>query len=178
MGTLFLLVALKFGMTLRTIEVLIFAWGLVTASFIDFDHYLLPDVITLPGIVIGLIGSLLIADRSFLGSLGGVIMGGGFLWAIASLYFLFRKEEGLGGGDIKLLAWIGSVLEWKSIAFVILFSSFAGSIVGGILALRQKSMGLKTAIPFGPYLAVGALIYVFWGEGLVQWYINFFIPLE
>lgn len=177
-GLLFFAIALKFGMTFRAFELFIFVWGLVTASFIDFDHFLLPDIITLSGLGVGILGSLAVADRSFLGSLGGAVMGGGFLWAIAALYYLYRKEEGLGGGDIKLLAWIGAVLEWRSIAFVILFSSLIGSIVGGILALKKDSQGLKTAIPFGPYLAAGAIVYIFWGEGLVQWYANFFISFE
>ncbi len=177
-GALFFAVSLKFGMTLRSLELFVFVWGLVTASFIDFDHFLLPDIITLPGLALGILGSLIVVDRSLMGAVAGAFMGGGFLWAIAALYYLYRKEEGLGGGDIKLLAWIGSVLEWRAIAFVILFSSLIGSVIGGALALRKNSQGLKTAIPFGPYLAAGAIVYIFWGEGLVQWYANFFISFE
>jgi len=102
-------------------------------------------------------------------------LGGGFLWAIAYIYFAIRKEEGMGGGDIKLLAWIGAVLGWQSIPFVILSSSVLGTVVGLTEAIRTKE-GLKSTIPFGPYLALGAIIYIFGGDGVGSWYLRTFIP--
>jgi leader peptidase (prepilin peptidase) / N-methyltransferase len=157
------------------LEVLIFIFGLVTASFIDLDHFLLPDFITLSGLVFGIVGAWLNPERSLADALLGAFLGGGFLWAIAYFYFLLRKQEGMGGGDIKLLAWIGAVLGWKAIAFVIISSSLIGSIVGLALALRSKD-GMKTMIPFGPYLAFGAVLYLFGGQGLATWYLQLFIP--
>ncbi len=157
------------------IEVLIFIFGLVTASFIDLDHFLLPDVITLSGLGLGLFGAFLNPDRSFSDAFLGALLGGGFLWAIAYFYFLLRKQEGMGGGDIKLLAWIGAVLGWKSIAFVIISSSLIGSVIGLLLALRSKD-GMKTMIPFGPYLAFGAVLFLFGGQGLADWYLQLFLP--
>lgn len=157
------------------LEALYLVFGLITVSMIDIDHFILPDVFTLSGIVIGLLGALLNPDRSFIDALLGVFLGGGFLWAIAYFYFVFRKEEGMGGGDIKLLAWIGAVLGWKAIPFVIISSSLLGSLGGGLTALRQKK-GLKTVIPFGPYLALGALIFLFGGQGIAQWYLSLFMP--
>ena len=158
-----------------TLEYLIFAAGLVTASFIDIDHFLLPDVITLPGLALGLAGALLNPERDFLQSLLGALFGGGFLWAIATTYKILRKADGMGGGDIKLLAWIGSLLGWQSIPFVILLSAMTGSVLGLTLGYSQKK-GLKTVIPFGPYLAFSALVCMVGGSGWAQTYLHWFIP--
>lgn len=177
-----LLMAIFFALTYHFVgwnwfllEALILVFGLVTVSMIDIDHYILPDVFTLSGIVIGLVGGLLNPERSFVDSLLGVFLGGGFLWAIAYFYLLFRKEEGMGGGDIKLLAWIGAVLGWKAIPFVIISSSLVGTVGGALTAIRQKK-GMKTVIPFGPYLALGAVIYLFGGSQIALWYLSLFIP--
>ena len=102
-------------------------------------------------------------------------LGGGFLWAVAYIYFIVRKDEGMGGGDIKLLAWIGAVLGWTSVPFVILSSSVIGSLVGLIVMWKSKS-GLKASIPFGPYLALAAVLYIVCGRELGQWYIELFLP--
>jgi leader peptidase (prepilin peptidase)/N-methyltransferase len=136
---------------------------------------ILPDLFTLPGIVIGLLGAALNPEREFLPSLFGVLMGGGFLWLVAFLYLLVRKEEGMGGGDIKLLGWIGAVLAWPSLPFTVLISSILGSLVGLALAFRRSS-GLKSVIPFGPYLALAAVIYMLGGDRLGLWYIGLFLP--
>lgn len=174
-GILFLLVYLKYGLTITTLELFLFTFGLVACSFIDLDHFLLPDKLTISGILIGFAGSFLNPDRSVMDSFLGIVVGGGFLWALASLYFMFRKQEGLGGGDIKLLAWIGAVLGWKAIPFVIIVASLSGSIIGALQSLQGKD-GLKTAIPFGPYLAVAAMIYILGGEPLGLWYFHVFFP--
>jgi leader peptidase (prepilin peptidase)/N-methyltransferase len=145
---------------------------------------ILPDKFTLPGIVIGLLGAFLNPEREFLSSLYGVLLGGGFLWAIAYLYALVRKREGMGGGDIKLLAWIGAVLGWKSVPFVILVASIFGSIIGVCAMLFTKKSKTEPesesatqpdsfAIPFGPFLATAALVYLlFDGEKVIAWYLE------
>ena len=173
-GLLFMGVFLKVGVSWTLIEYLIFSWALVVASFIDLDQMILPDKITLTGIVLGLAGGALNPERSFVPSILGVLVGGGFLWAIAYIYYVIRKEDGMGGGDIKLLAWIGAVLGWSAIPFVILVSSLLGTLVGVSLLIKSKE-GLKTVIPFGPYLAMAAVIYIFWGQELAHWYLNIFI---
>ncbi len=177
MGVVFALAYHFIGLEWYLLEVLIFLFGLVTVTFIDIDHFLLPDVFTLSGIVIGLVGALLnpIEGRDLVDSILGVVLGGGFLWAIAYFYFVFRKEEGMGGGDIKLLAWIGAVLGWKAVPFVIVASSLIGTVGGGIAALRNKD-GMKTVIPFGPYLALGAVMFLFGGARIAHWYLGLFIP--
>jgi leader peptidase (prepilin peptidase)/N-methyltransferase len=175
MAYLFGLCVYHYGLTVTSLEYLIFIFGLVTASFIDIDHYLLPDKITLLGIVLGLFGSIVNPERQFIDSLLGVIFGGGALWLVAYLYQSLRNQEGLGGGDIKLIAWIGALLGWKSIAFVVMTGSLVGTVFGLALSLGSKQ-GLKTAIPFGPYLALGALLYIFGGSSLNTLYLSLFFP--
>lgn len=174
-GVLFSLCYFYYGFSWLGLEYLIFCWMLVVASFIDFDHMILPDEFTLGGLAIGLLGALLNPERNFWDAVVGVLIGGGFLWLLAYFYFLMTKKEGLGGGDIKLLAWIGAVLGWKPIPFVITSSAILGSLVGITIALRSRE-GLKTAIPFGPYLALGALLSLFQGQTLAQHYFSLFLP--
>lgn len=166
-GVLFAAAFIRFGWSWNLIEMLPFLFGLLVVSVIDLDHFLLPDVFTLSGIVLGVVGSFLNPDRGWMDSLLGVMFGGGFLWTLAYFYFLLRKEDGMGGGDIKLLAWIGAILGWQAIPFVVVFSSVTGSIVGIWVAIRQNK-GMKAMIPFGPYLALGAVIYAFAGKGLAE----------
>lgn len=169
-GLLFLLSFHFIGYKWFLLEVLIFQFGIVASSFIDFDHMILPDEFTLGGLVIALVGAALNPERSFIDAALGMLFGGGFLWFMAYAYYLLTKNEGMGGGDIKLLAWIGALLGWKAIPFVIMSSAIIGSIVGLAVAVKSED-GLKTAIPFGPYLALGAVIYIFGGD---QWAINYF----
>lgn len=173
-GLLFLALYYKMGLSWTLLEYLIFGFSLIVVSFIDFDHMILPDVFTLSGIVIGLTGALLNPEREFLSAFYGVLLGGGSLYSMALLYYALRKKDGMGGGDIKLLAWIGALLGAWPILFVIMFSSIVGSIVGIAVAFRSKE-GLKSGIPFGPYLALGAIAYIFVGEDLVQWYLSLVI---
>lgn len=175
MASLFALSFHYVGLSWSLVEYLLFIFGLVVCTFIDLDHMILPDEFTLSGIVIGLVGAYLNPQREFLDSLFGVLMGGGFLWGMAYVYYLLTKQEGMGGGDIKLLAWIGALLGWKAIPFVIMSSAIIGSVVG-IIAARKQNAGLKTVIPFGPYLALGALMYLFGGETIALWYLDLFLP--
>jgi leader peptidase (prepilin peptidase)/N-methyltransferase len=175
MAGLFVLAYHYAGFSWTLLEYLLFIFGLVCCTFIDIDHMILPDEFTLSGIVIGLVGAALNPQRDFLEAFFGVLMGGGFLWAMAYVYFLFTKQEGMGGGDIKLLAWIGALLGWKAIPFVIMSSAIIGSVIG-LIAARKQGAGLKTVIPFGPYLALGAVIYLFGGESIALWYLNLFLP--
>lgn len=192
MASLFAVAAWRYEMSWTLVEALILIFGLVVVSFIDLDHMILPDKFTLPGIAIGLIGALVNPERSFVDAIFGVLLGGGFLWAVAYLYFLWRKRDGMGGGDIKLLAWIGAVLGWRSIPFVILVASIVGSLVGIALALLKPQSDAAAsatdaevnaaeseeatpigAIPFGPFLSAAALIYLLCdGARLIQWYLD------
>lgn len=175
MAGLFALSYYYVGLSWSLLEYLIFIFGLVVCTFIDLDHMILPDEFTLSGIVIGLVGAWLNPQREFLDALFGVLMGGGFLWGMAYVYYLLTKQEGMGGGDIKLLAWIGALIGWKAIPFVIMTSAIVGSVVGLVVARKQRA-GLKTVIPFGPYLALGAILYLFGGETIALWYLDLFLP--
>lgn len=172
MAILFAAAGYAFGFQWTLVEALIFIFSVVTASFIDIDHMILPDKFTLTGIAIGLIGAALNPERSFMDAFYGVLLGAGFLWAVAYLYYVFRHREGMGGGDIKLLGWIGALLGWKAIPIVILLSSVIGSVVGVVLALRTKG-GMQQPIPFGPYLAGAALLYLLLnGPRWSEWYLS------
>jgi leader peptidase (prepilin peptidase)/N-methyltransferase len=105
-------------------------------------------------------------------SLIGVLLGGGSLYVVASIYHLVTRREGMGGGDVKLLAMIGAFIGWKGVLFTILCSSFIGTMVGLTLML-VSSADSKYAVPFGPFLSLGAVIYVLWGEALISWYLGF-----
>jgi len=163
------------GSIYTLVEYDLFIFGLVVCTFIDLDYMILPDEFTLSGILLGMMGAWLNPEREFMPALLGVVLGGGFLWATAYFYFLITKQDGMGGGDIKLLAWIGAVLGWQAIPFVIMSSAIIGSIVGLFLA-RKSQKGLKTVIPFGPYLALGAVLYLFGGESIANWYLSLFLP--
>lgn len=172
---LFTWVVSLYGLSWTTIEILILVYGMIIGSFIDWDHMILPDEITIGGTIIGLIGAAINPERSFTDAFFGVLVGGGSLWLVAYIYFIFTGREGLGGGDVKLLAYIGSVLGWQSIPFVVLCASTVGAVVG-ILMSRNKSEGLKTAIPFGPFIALAAFLYLAGLKSVGIWYLQLFFP--
>ena len=175
MSLLFVASYNHFGLSFALLEALVFVFSLTVVSFIDLKHMILPDVFTLSGIAIGFLGSVLSVDRTWMDSLLGILLGGGLLWLLAYLYILLKKQEGMGGGDVKLLAWIGAVLGFKALPFVVLVASITGSVVGLIAASRSTD-GLKTAIPFGPFLSLGALLHLFYGEKITYWYLSLILP--
>jgi leader peptidase (prepilin peptidase)/N-methyltransferase len=149
---------------------------LVTVTFIDLDHQIIPDVISLPGIVVGFLGTFFIPWITWFDSLMGIIAGGGSLLLIALTYEFVTKKEGMGGGDIKLLAMLGAFLGWQAIFPVIFISSMVGTAVGIPLMLWRKADS-KLALPFGPFLAFGAMFYLIWGRALVRWYVDLAFPV-
>ena len=171
-GLLFLKIFMTFTLTPAILVFWLFAAGLVTLTFIDLDHQIIPDVVSLPGIILGF-ATVSLTPLSWSNSLLGILLGGGSLWLIAIVYEFLTKNEGMGGGDIKLLAMIGAFLGWKAILPIIFISSCLGTIVGIPVMLRQRASG-KLAIPFGPFLSAAALIWLFWGGALLRWYLGFF----
>lgn len=144
---------------------------LIVLFGIDFEHQILPNSITLPGIASGFLLSL-IAPPGWQASLIGIVLGAGILYGIALAYYLWRREEGMGMGDVKMLAMIGAFLGWKAVLVTLVLSSFAGAFVGlGMMAVQRGTM--KYALPFGTFLAIGALVAMFVGEPLVAWYSGF-----
>jgi len=160
---------ITFGVSLSFVYYFTFVAALIVITVIDLYYQIIPDVISLPGIGVGLLGALVVPQVTFLNALIGVIAGGGSLFLVATIYQWLFKREGMGGGDVKLLAMIGAFLGWKAVILTILLSSFIGSIVG-ITLMLIKGRDFKYAIPFGPFLAVGAVIALFWGEEMIRWY--------
>lgn len=172
-GTLFVLVFSLFGFSFATVVYCFFVSALVIITFIDLDHQIIPDVISLPGIVIGFACSFMVPWISWVDSLLGVLVGGGILLAIAWIYEKLAKREGMGGGDIKLLAMLGAFMGWKAVLPIIFLASLVGTLIGVPLMLIQKGDS-KLAIPFGPFLASAAIVYLFWGQQIIHWYLSFF----
>jgi len=162
-----LVLFMKFGPTLQFLAFFVFTAALIVITFIDLDHQIIPDVISLPGIPIFLLAAIFITGVPWLEALIGVLIGGGVLFAIAFIYEFLTKREGMGGGDIKLLAMIGGFLGWKSLIFVLLFSSLTGAVVGVTVMIIQKQ-NMKYAVPFGPFLSAAAVAYIFAGASFMQ----------
>ncbi len=160
----------RYGFSWESLFLYSLVGALLVITFIDIDHQIIPDVITYPGIGVGFVTSLLVGHITYKESLIGILLGGGILLLVAWGYYLLTKREGMGGGDIKLLAMIGAFLGWKGAIFTIFAGSAIGTVAGVALALRTGG-GRKLAIPFGPFLSVGALLYLFFGPQLIGWYI-------
>ena len=165
-----LLLFIHFGPSWSYLIYFAFVAALIAITVIDLYHQIIPDVISLPGIGVGLLASLVLPQITFLNSLFGVLLGGGSLFLVATVYQWLFKREGMGGGDVKLLAMIGAFLGWKAVILTILLSSLIGSVTGVILILI-KGKDFKYAIPFGPFLSLGAVISLFYGERLIRWYL-------
>jgi leader peptidase (prepilin peptidase)/N-methyltransferase len=161
-----------FGLDIMLVPRLLFACALIVLFAIDLEHHLLLDVITLPGIVVGLAFSLLLPP-GIRSALIGALVGGGVLWLIGEAYYRYAGEEGMGGGDVKMLAMIGAFLGWKLAVLTLVFSSLAGSIVG-LLVIATRRGGMKYALPYGTFLAIGALVASLFGDPIVAWYTGFY----
>jgi leader peptidase (prepilin peptidase)/N-methyltransferase len=162
---------MRFGNSLPALIYFIFIAALLAITFIDIDHRIIPDIISLPGIPLGFLASLILPQLKWSDSLIGIGVGGGILLAIAWGYQIATGKDGMGGGDIKLLAMIGAFLGWKGVLFTIMASSLIGTVVGIVLMVRAGK-GIKMAMPFGPFLAIGAILYLFFGPQLIDLYFN------
>jgi leader peptidase (prepilin peptidase)/N-methyltransferase len=164
-------VFLKFGISVEALIYYIFIAALLVITFIDIDHQIIPDVISLPGIPIFFAASFALPNMTFVDSILGILIGGGSLYLVAWLYHLITRKEGMGGGDIKLLAMMGAIIGWKGVLFTIFTASAVGTLAGLVVILKSgKTMKLK--IPFGPFLAIGAIAFIFFGPQLIAWYFN------
>lgn len=173
-GILFLFLYRQFGFTFELIVFMIFLALLITISFIDIDFQIIPDMLSIGGVILGFLLAILrpffrYLDPRFgiLDSLYGIAIGGGLLFAIAWFYQFFTKREGMGGGDIKLLGMIGAFCGWKGVVFSLVSGSVFGTVVG-IPLMIIKGKDSKYAIPFGPFLSLGAIVYVFKGNSLIH----------
>ncbi len=159
-----------------------FTAALATVAFIDLDHKIIPNVISLPGIVVGfgiacLFGFVLPGGGvdalypSVIDAAIGVVLGGGSLFLISFGYYVLTGREGLGFGDVKLLAMIGAFVGWKGVLFTIFTGSVVGALIG-VFIMTFRGKGAKYAVPFGPFLSMGALLYIFFGKSIISWYLS------
>lgn len=161
----------------------LFVSGLILGTFVDFEHLILPDRVTLGGIIAGLVLSPIIPAMhgesdwlsGLIGAGVGAGVGWGLLWLVGWIGTMIFRKEAMGFGDVKLMGAIGAFLGWKAVLFTVMASSFVGSIVGITLVVSRRK-DLQSRIPFGPYLALGALIWLFWGPLLVGWYLDLVTP--
>jgi leader peptidase (prepilin peptidase) / N-methyltransferase len=159
--------------------------GLLLGTFVDCEHLIIPDRVTWGGMVAGLVLSTLVPSmQEAEGPLGGLLWsavgagaGFGILWLVAFVGRLVFRREAMGFGDVKLLGAIGAFLGWKAVVFTLVVSSFFGSVVGiGLVLAKQKR--LQSRIPYGPYLAVAAIVWMLWGRRLLQFYMDTLMPLS
>lgn len=155
--------------------------GLILGSFIDLEHFYLPDRVTIGGMILGVPLSYLVPElqgekvplTALYWSLGGLVSGFGFLWLIGFAFTKILKKDALGFGDVKLIGAIGAFFGPVAVLFTIIVSSFVGALAGVALILRGKAkLGGFTAVPYGPFLAFGAVVWMFWGPGIVNWYLR------
>lgn len=171
-GILFVLIAFFFGINLKGVIFVIFISLLIIAAFIDVEHFIIPDAITLPGIVIGILGNYFISNNFLLG-IKGALVGGVVIFTFRVFGFSLRKREMMGLGDVKFATMIGAFLGWKSVLLVIFFSAIIGAIIWYFLIIFQRRTS-KDQIPFGFFLTAGSLLVLFIGEMILNWYWNLF----
>jgi leader peptidase (prepilin peptidase)/N-methyltransferase len=171
-GTLFALTVVRFGVTAQAALFLLFLAGLIVISFIDLDHQIIPNIITLPGIPLGLLAGVFFRDPSLLDRVIGTLAGAGFLYLVLFYGGVLYGQEAMGEGDLNLIAMVGAFLGWKAVIVTILVGCLVGSVVGlSLIALRR--LGRRQHIPFGPFLSLGAIVALFWGDQLIAWYLGF-----
>ena len=159
--------------------------GLILGSFIDLDHFYLPDRVTIGGMVLGVPLSFLVPEMqgqedrlaALYWSLGGMAGAFLFLWGVGAIFSKLFRKEALGFGDVKLIGAVGAFWGPWAALFTVVLSSVVGSVVGVVLVVRGRAkLGGFTAVPYGPFLAIGALVWMYWGPALLGWYMRLLVP--
>jgi leader peptidase (prepilin peptidase)/N-methyltransferase len=157
-----------YGPGLLLLSRLVFGCALLVLFAIDLEHHLLPNAITLPGIIVGFAFSIF-TEPGWLASIIGIVVGGGVLFLVAEVYYRVRREEGLGMGDVKMLAMVGAFVGWQLTLLTLMLASFSGTIIGVALIISKRG-GMKYALPFGTFLALGAAAAATVGPAILHWY--------
>lgn len=160
----------KFGISLAFFAAFLFVATLIVITFIDIEHQIIPHEIVLPGIPLFLLAAVFIMGIPLFDAFLGIMIGIGSLYLIAVYYEQLTGTEGMGGGDVNLMGMLGAFLGWKSLLFVLMTGAFTGAAVG-IIMMINKGKTMKYAVPFGPFLSLGAVVYLFWGRAIK----NFFL---
>ena len=171
-GALFVGAYLLYGVTPLAFVRIAFGCAMIVLFVIDLQHRILPNVITVTGVPIGFALSLFLPP-GWKESLIGLLVGGGVLYVIGEAYYRLRGVDGLGMGDVKMLAMIGAVLGWRLMLVTMIFASFTGALVGVTLIASGRG-GMKAALPFGTFLAVGAAVAAVAGDHIFNWYVSFY----
>ena len=166
-----LLLVWQFGFSAQAAVYALFLAALIAVIFIDLSHQIIPDVITLPGMAIGLVAAATVLPPGWANAMTGLLLGGGLFYIVAVLSVVLLKKEGMGGGDIKLIAMIGAFLGWEATLLTIFLAALTGSVVG-IFLILARGRSRAEPIPFGPFLAMGAMISLFWGGTILRWYLT------
>lgn len=159
-----------YGLNLHFYTTLLFVSALIVLCFIDFYHQILPDPITLPGFGLALLYSFFRSDMTFLQALLGAVVGAGVLLLIYGIYYLVRKKEGLGLGDVTMMLLVGAYLGWQAAFLTLILASFLGALVGIFFILFRKK-DMQFALPFGTFLAPAAFVALIWGEKIITAYL-------
>ena len=157
----------RWGLSFEFLYSAAFAGLLIALAFIDLRHYLLPDVLTLPGGLLGLMGAFWSQRVDWKASLAGLGIGVGGLLAVILLYYLVRRREGMGMGDVKMLGMMGAFLGWQWMLLALMIAVMAGTVVG-LLAILIRGKSFQYALPFGTFLSLGGLVTLYWGDGLAS----------
>jgi len=173
-GLLSMALFIRYGLSYQYILSFLFLIALLLISFIDLHHQIIPDILSIPGIFAGIAVSFIPGHLTWPDSIIGAVGGGGILYLIALVYKKVTGKDGMGGGDVKLLAMIGAWMGWRALPFIILLSSLSGIVIGGG-ALMMAGKGYRVRIPFGPFLSLGAIIYFFFGRQILIWYYHLFL---
>jgi leader peptidase (prepilin peptidase)/N-methyltransferase len=161
----------RFGLSWTAVVHAALFSALLVVTFIDLDHQIIPDRITLPGIGLGVLASATVLPHGWVQGVIGLFVGGGLFYLIADLSERILKQEGMGGGDIKLMAMLGAFLGWRQVLLITFVGALAGSVVGLIL-MTAMGRSRREPVPFGPFLSLGAVVSLFWGEAIWRWYIG------
>jgi len=171
----YVIILAAFGLTWTAVLYCILFSALLVVTGTDLTHKIIPNVVTVPGILVGLLGAATVLPTGLVNALLGIAVGGGILWTLAwASPYLFGKE-GMGGGDIKLLAMIGAFLGWKPALLTIMIGSLSGSVIG-VSLMAFGVMKRDEYIPFGPFLVLGALVSMFFSQPLLNWYQTLLSP--
>ena len=170
-GLIYLIIYLIYGLSIQSLVYIILSSALIIIAFIDLQEQIIPDIISLPGIVVGLILSFIVPYISFINSVLGALVGGGIILIIAWVGSIIFKKEAMGGGDVKLAAMIGAFLGWRYTIISLFLGFFLGALIG-IILIMTKIKKREDAIPFGPFIALGSIITLLWGEKILSWYIG------
>jgi len=171
-GLIYLIIYLIYGLSIQSLIYIILSSALIIITFIDLNEQIIPDEISLPGIVIGFIISFFVPYISFINSALGLLAGGGIILIIALGGSAIFKKDAMGGGDVKLAAMIGAFLGWRYIIISLFLGFFIGALAG-IFLIISKIKSREDIVPFGPFIVLGSFITLLWGKNIISWYIGF-----